>query len=384
MLYEKLYNKNICQSSEKRKVNMNIPLISIIVPVYKVERYLPRCIESILRQTYTNFELILVDDGTPDRSGIICDRYAEKDSRIRVIHKENGGVSTARNAGIEAAQGELITFVDGDDWISDEYLEILSNPWQDNSYDMVVGSFEFRYFAVWRGDAEEGVVDISNINDEKTFATMCKIEFAGPCFKLFSADIIEKHRLRFPNNVAIAEDAIFVKHYLSLCKKIYVSSKVIYYYNRLNSSSVTIKNPYFKERKKWDDHYINVYVDTLSAWGVKEELLRKEISQKALDLFVTNARSVVNSFSRKEAITIIDDLMDYYIKWIDIDYKQATTEKNKILIDYLFRKDVDELYDFLKSKKQHSRVSIKLKNVIKKTIRPFIEKYRDGLVKFKF
>ena len=144
---------------------MNTPFISIVVPVYNVERYLPRCIESILRQTYTNFELILVDDGTPDRSGIICDRYAERDSRIRVIHKENGGVSTARNTGIDAAKGEWITFVDSDDWVSDEYLKTLTTHLHNNSYDLVIGGFEFRHFTVWKGDAEEGTVDISNIND---------------------------------------------------------------------------------------------------------------------------------------------------------------------------------------------------------------------------
>ena len=106
----------------------NSPLVSVIVPVYKVERYLPRCVESILGKTYTNFELILVDDGTPDRSGVICDRYAEKDSRIKVIHKENGGVSSARNAGIDAAQGEWITFVDSDDWVAENYIEAMIIP----------------------------------------------------------------------------------------------------------------------------------------------------------------------------------------------------------------------------------------------------------------
>ena len=90
---------------------------SVIVPVYKVETYLPRCIESILNQTVTDFELILIDDGSPDCSGEICDAYAAKDSRIRVIHQKNGGVSKARNAGLDIAQGEYIVFVDSDDWV---------------------------------------------------------------------------------------------------------------------------------------------------------------------------------------------------------------------------------------------------------------------------
>ncbi|KAF3371822.1 glycosyl transferase family 2, partial [Enterococcus faecium] len=90
--------------------------ISIIVPVYKVEKYLRKCVDSILAQTFTDFEVILVDDGSPDNSGKICDEYAEKDNRVRVIHKENGGLSSARNAGIDVARGKYLGFVDSDDY----------------------------------------------------------------------------------------------------------------------------------------------------------------------------------------------------------------------------------------------------------------------------
>lgn len=94
---------------------MNNPKVSVIVPVYNVEKLLQRCIDSILAQTFTDFELLLIDDGSKDKSGEICDEYAAKDSRIRVFHKQNGGVSTARNLGIDKAQGEWIYFVDSDD-----------------------------------------------------------------------------------------------------------------------------------------------------------------------------------------------------------------------------------------------------------------------------
>lgn len=100
-------------------------MISIIVPIYKVEKFLSRCIDSLLGQTYSDFELILVDDGSPDRCGEICDRYAQVDSRIRVIHKENGGLSDARNTGLSLVQGDYISFVDSDDWVAPQYLERL-------------------------------------------------------------------------------------------------------------------------------------------------------------------------------------------------------------------------------------------------------------------
>lgn len=101
-----------------------MPTISVIVPIYNVEPYLHRCVDSVLEQTFADFELILVDDGSPDNCGAICDEYATKDGRVRVIHKENGGLSSARNAGIEAAAGEFILFVDADDVIHQQSVAI--------------------------------------------------------------------------------------------------------------------------------------------------------------------------------------------------------------------------------------------------------------------
>lgn len=113
------------------------PLISIIVPVYKVEKYLKRCVDSILTQTYQNMEVILVDDGSPDNCGAICDRYKETDNRVVVIHKKNGGLSDARNAAIPLAKGEYISFIDSDDWVSSYYVEHL--------YEAVGSYFLFRH-----------------------------------------------------------------------------------------------------------------------------------------------------------------------------------------------------------------------------------------------
>ena len=99
-------------------------LISVITPIYKAERFLDKCISSVLTQSYTNFELLLIDDGSPDNSGAICDKYAKNDSRIKVFHKKNGGVSSARNYGLDLAQGEFILFLDSDDYLSQDALMI--------------------------------------------------------------------------------------------------------------------------------------------------------------------------------------------------------------------------------------------------------------------
>lgn len=102
-------------------------LISVIVPVYKVEKYINKCVDSIINQTYTNLEIILVDDGSPDNCGNICDEYAKKDNRIKVVHKENAGVSSARNIGLEKSSGKYITFIDADDYVEKNYCEELLN-----------------------------------------------------------------------------------------------------------------------------------------------------------------------------------------------------------------------------------------------------------------
>ena len=115
------------------------PKISIIVPVYNVEKYIRRCLDSIAAQTFTDWECICVDDGTPDASGKICNEYAQKDSRFVVIHKENGGVSSARNAGLNVAKGEYVTFCDSDDWVEKEMLEVLYNTALETDADVVMG-----------------------------------------------------------------------------------------------------------------------------------------------------------------------------------------------------------------------------------------------------
>ena len=124
-------------------MNLEQPKISIIVPIYKVEPYLRKCLDSIVNQTYQNLEIILIDDGSPDRCGEICDEYAAKDGRITVIHKTNGGLSSARNAGLDAATGEYIGFVDSDDWIEmDMYEYLLSNVLSKNADICICGRYE--------------------------------------------------------------------------------------------------------------------------------------------------------------------------------------------------------------------------------------------------
>ena len=364
----------------------NSPLVSVIVPVYKVERYLPRCIESILRQTYTNFELILVDDGTPDRSGIICDRYAEKDSRIKVIHKENGGVSSARNDGIDVAQGEWITFVDSDDWVSDNYLKTLLGHFNEK-HDLMVGTLEWRSTRIQKNGITECCISVDDCNSyEKLSVMFFGIEFAGPCMKLFSKRIINKNNLRFERDFKIAEDAVFVMNYLKHCKSICVKNEVVYYYNRLNEFSVTKQYKYFEERTKWYLQYIKKCLEVLHTFGADKMCINNIITNKALLLYKFDAISIINTFSEFESKEKIEEIAHYYKEYIVIGCDWINNQNNveyKKLSTSIFENNVNVLYNMLKSKSQNSVVH-KFKQIIKKAICPLIEKYRDGLVKFKF
>lgn len=173
-------------------------MISIIVPIYNVEKYLEHCIESVLNLTYRDFELILVDDGSTDNSGTICDRYASHDNRIRVFHKANGGVSSARNMGLGQARGEYITFVDGDDFIHPQMLEVLHNALTSGDYDLSIVSLRrvpldeihsFQFETVTTSKLQ--AVDIEKDEYEVRVSNDSDGMFTSPCCKLFKKELLE-------------------------------------------------------------------------------------------------------------------------------------------------------------------------------------------------
>ncbi len=187
--------------------------VSIVVPVYKAETFLTRCVDSILSQSFTDFELILVDDGSPDNSGKICDQYAIKDERIKVLHKANGGASSARNLGIENAVGEFLMFVDADDTIEKGYLE---NLLEHRSAQMVVGGFR-RTGA--RNDIveckEDRLINISSDLGEVWNVDPANFLYWYPWGKLFRLDVVMHNNICFNENLFYSEDFCFVMEYMS-------------------------------------------------------------------------------------------------------------------------------------------------------------------------
>lgn len=186
-----------------------MPELSIIVPVYKVEKYLPRCIDSILAQTFGDFELILIDDGSPDGCGRICDEYAKKDKRIVVIHQKNMGVSAARNAGLDIAHGRYIGFVDSDDWIEPQMYEVMMDAIRENGADMAVCGVRYadEDGKFTRADRlSEGVYSRDGLLED-VFAMPNKLG-GGCCNKVFDAS--KTASVRFKVGMTIAEDALYL------------------------------------------------------------------------------------------------------------------------------------------------------------------------------
>ena len=206
------------------------PKISIIVPVYKVEQYLRRCLDSILAQTFTDWECILIDDGSPDKSGAICDEYASRDSRFCVIHQENKGVSAARNAGLDAARGQWIGFVDSDDWCEKEMYEHLYSSALNQDVDVVICGIV--------GQSVEKNILLNSFDAKKNLFSLRK-SFGGYSFlRLVRQKCIGN--IRFDESISFLEDIKFFYGVFSVAHKILWTDEPLYNYFR-NLDSVTVQ-----------------------------------------------------------------------------------------------------------------------------------------------
>lgn len=245
-------------------------LVTIIIPVYNAERFLEKCIESVQNQTYQEIEIVLVNDGSTDNSLNVCKRYSAIDSRIVIIDKSNGGVSSARNRGIEAASGDFCCFVDSDDWIEDTHIEEMLNEMQDadcliegytreNNNDVVhcqLNSSEYNMNDLNRQDIESLFVD----------------GYIHPCWnKLYKTQLVKKYDIRFEENIHISEDSLFCLNYLQFCNKLKLSASITYHYH-IESAVISLS------KKVYDDIF-NIYG---SVYKCLEKLLLKGNCNKKL------------------------------------------------------------------------------------------------------
>lgn len=221
--------------------------ISVIVPVYNVEAYLERCVESILKQTYTNFELLLIDDGSTDQSGALCDQLASKNENIKVFHIKNAGVSNARNIGIQHSRGEWITFIDSDDFITPDYLETLISVVDS---DESIGFSIARLHHIKNGQITE-LPDFSGKEEKwsteqtmRELLTTTRTSFF-PVAKLFKREIVSS--FTFNTDYHLAEDALFLTEVLlkTRCTSVFVDKPIYYYDHRQGSATTSVNDHVF-------------------------------------------------------------------------------------------------------------------------------------------
>lgn len=280
-----------------------MPTVSIIVPVYNAQAYLHKCINSLLSQSYTDFEILLINDGSKDNSGNICDEFAKKDKRIRVIHKENGGVSSARNRGLDESQGKYIMFCDSDDFICHDFCKPLTELAQDDEDCLVIAGItllndsgkdeKLLCPAYSEGDSvtltNTDFCDLYvNLNLKKPFQLMHM-----PYNKLFSRKVIESNQLRFNTEIHYNEDFIFNLNYLDKVSRVKIFNDSIYnYYTDVPGS---LCKRYFK--------------DIITMFTAKEDALKSVIIDKASDktsaekvwytlVFNDTNRAINNTFSQ--------------------------------------------------------------------------------------
>lgn len=221
------------------------PLLSVVVPVYNVEQYLDRCVQSIVSQTYPNLEIILVDDGSTDMSGAICDRWEKKDKRIKIFHKTNGGLVSARQAGVALSTGEYVAQVDSDDWIESEMYQNLINLAVENNADMVtsgiIRDYDNGYSARIYEKIEQGVyrdeqlkkVWSNLVNTERYFESRINIHITN---KIFKRNLILHHQLRLSPEAVICDDVAVVFPCIFDSKCVVFSGKCYYHYCIRNGS----------------------------------------------------------------------------------------------------------------------------------------------------
>lgn len=314
---------------------MNKINVSIIIPIYKVEKYLKECIDSVLVQTFKNFELILVNDGSPDNCGAICDEYAKKDNRIKVIHKENGGVSSARNAGLKIAQGDFINFIDGDDTIPKDSIENLVNLQKENDADFVCCTYEMynKHRLIKRYYLANKFIEFSKIEDDDVNVLLSSL-LRGPCTKLFKREILDSYNILFNENVCTGEDTIFVYDYLSKCKRMQCGDIVVYNYLRNDqSASARVFEKFYSYMIKMVNSQCGFF-DSLNIIDSQKKFCKEYVLLISLGYVVTH---YLTHYSFNKALEMTSKVFNCYenlLKEKDVEFelflKKVTQDKTLV------------------------------------------------------
>lgn len=302
-------------------------LITVIIPIYNVGTYVEATIKSLLAQSYKNIEIILVDDGSTDDSGGVCDKYAERDKRIKVIHKANGGVSSARNVGLEEAKGEYVAFVDGDDIVSADYIKSLYEMLKENDVDMSVQVYYNMFSAKKEKSVTENIDRVMSANEFMEFEILgCRD--TSVYVKLYRLEIIQSYNIRFDENITNLEDMLFLFQYLSKCNRVFYDTNQVNYYRTIRRDGVVFSK--FQEHKLTAFKAREYVYDALLARN-DEKLLTKELTLELQD-GIGFLVAMHSSGYRGERVTYVRN----YIKKRIVRLKGNLSFKNMAKIIMLF------------------------------------------------
>lgn len=287
----------------ENKVYIMNKLVSIIIPVYNVEKYLLECLDSVIAQTYSNIEIFLINDGSTDNSGKICDEYAQKDSRVKVIHKENGGVSSARNVGLDLTQGEYITFIDSDDFVDKTYIEKMYDALEKSNADLVFCKYA-NYIDKKIEYPQESIPKQLTVNNEdkefidfiSRFFALKKNIMGSACRVLYRKELINNYY--FHLGIKISEDLLFLMQIIQNAKSINSIDEYLYFYRKVETSITQ------KYKKDYLQGQLNLYLALKNIF----ELFKSKNSRKIFEMY--NA------------------LLCYYVFSNELKFKQINRKEN--------------------------------------------------------
>ncbi len=316
--------------------------ISIIVPVYKVEPYIRQCVESILAQTYTDFELILVDDGSPDNCGAICDEYAQKDSRVRVVHQQNGGLSAARNAGLDIAKGEYVTFIDSDDFVRGDYLKKMSSALIEAEADIsICDMVPFDDGTEPQNGDESNTIEPNVISGRDACLSIYHMDGKIPVMawgKLYRLELFDG--IRYPNGMIHEDDATTPKLLYKASKVAVIQSKLYCYRSRPDS----ITSRAFTEKRFDGVNAAGLCIDWFSALNdiemvqlakIFRETLKSKLVIRAISNHAEECIPEEYRISERKALKIIrqnltDDLYCWYLSLVHPNWVRPHSYLRKI------------------------------------------------------
>lgn len=313
-----------------------MPLISVIIPCYNIEKYLPGAVESVLKQTFRDFELIMVDDGSTDKSGGLCDQFASQDGRIKVLHIKNNGVSNARNIGLKYANGKYVFFCDGDDYIDHHAFETMVKISEEYKADLLICGYYHEshkigadnkvhvdsYPTFWNDDI---FYPSTKAIRKDLVAIWNKSLMYNVWNKLFRLDIIQAHDIHFSTDLTMGEDLDFINRYFVHCNSFYVLKNCFYHYIRERADSATTHyvNDWFEIRVEEHERLVDFFCNN----GIMTSESKEFLSRRFIERVVGCIENELN-----DPIEKIQQILNHSYTRESLQYAKLTSKKMEIIL----------------------------------------------------